>query len=305
MTIPAPGSGLGGMFSSAGININSLTANPGQGAASGGRMSGSSSIYMGKNPAYSPFTVGGTQMARTGPYAEGLGKRPSVSEDRMVSYGDAQNMPLSWSSKEISKFVNSGILYKIPGFSSNMGMPEVMSAWDDALKASYAFSQSGGKKWTPWDVIDSYKTGTGGYGEVKQGDWMVDAATGAKIKYVGPRSKTQVDKHVDLSSAEDVQAITTNALTQLLGRAPTEKEVAQYKATINGYEKAHPQVTTTTQQINAQGEAGGTSSTTTGGATTEGRQALISEETVGSQEYNKYQAGTTYYNALLAMMGGG
>jgi len=226
-------------------------------------MSGSSSIYMGKNPAYSPFTVGGTQMARTGPYAEGLGKRPSVSEDRMVSYGDAQNMPLSWSSKEISKFVNSGILYKIPGFSSNMGMPEVMSAWDDALKASYAFSQSGGKKWTPWDVIDSYKTGTGGYGEVKQGDWMVDAATGAKIKYVGPRSKTQVDKHVDLSSAEDVQAITTNALTQLLGRAPTEKEVAQYKATINGYEKAHPQVTTTTQQINAQGEAGGTSSTTT------------------------------------------
>jgi hypothetical protein len=313
MVLPNPTPGLGStggqdylnkMFAAAGASsMNDMMSNPGGGAVSGGKISAGSPIYMGKNPAASPYNVGGTTMSKTGPYAGGLNKRPSVSQDRTMSYAEAQNIPLSWSKKEISNFVSKGIFYGLPHFDSNMGMPEIASAWDDLLQASYGFSQGGGKKWTPWDVMDSYK-GSGTNSEIRDGDWMVDASTHAKIKYVGPRSTTQVNKHVDLSSAEDVQAITTNALTQLLGRAPTDKEVAQYKATINGYEKSHPQVTTTTQQINAEGVATDSSSTTSGGATDAGRQTLISDKTVGSQEYNKYQAGTTYYNALLAMIGG-
>lgn len=301
MAVPVPGSNMLDMYQAAGINYSGLSSQPGASTVSYGKISPSSPIYMGKTTLTSPYGLG--SVAKTGPYAGGINKPPKASSDRTMTYAEAQMEPLSWDPSTLSKFVNSGILYKVPGFGANMGMPEVMDQWDNMLQRAFTFSQKGDKKWTPWDVVNSYNTGATA-GEIKQGDWMVDAATNAKIKYVGPRSTTQVNKHVDLSSAEDVQAITTNALTQLLGRAPTDKEVAQYKATINGYEKAHPQSTTTTTQISAEGVAGDTSSTTTGGATDAGRQALISQGAVGTPEYNKYQAGTTYYNALLAMIGG-
>lgn len=300
-------------FAGAGIDLQKLMQSPG-GASLSGQLSPNSPIYFGHSKGQA--TIKGKKNAQPGPYAPGYatpfsGGYKLTSDtsqpagDINKSYADAQQMPLSWDQATLSKFVNTGILYKIKGFGPDMGMPEIMSAWDDQLQAAHAFSQGSGKKWSPWDVMNSYNSKPGQFGEIKQGDWMVDAATGAKVKYVGPRSTTQTNKRIDLSSAEDVQAITTNALTQLLGRAPSDKEVAQYKATLNGYEREHPQVTTTTQQIDAQGVAGDTSTTSSGGVTDAARQALITDKTVGTPEYNKYQAGTTYFNALLQMIGGG
>lgn len=221
------------------------------------------------------------------------------------TYDSARAMPFQWSSDILKQFVNQGILNKVPGFSSGMGMPEIVSAWDDLVKASIAFNQSDpNRKWTPWDVLNSYQT-DGKFGTIKKGDWLYDVATGEKVKYVGPKSKTQTDKRIDLSSAEDVKALTTQVLTQTLGRAPTAAEVAQYKATLNAQEQANPTITTQTQTLNDMGEVVSTKTNTSGGLSADAKAQLLSDKSKQGPEYGKYQSGTTYYNAMMQMIAGG
>jgi hypothetical protein len=292
------------------VDMNALVAQlqnnalSGTSANSAGPIQNNSIIYFGHG---APSLTGGSRDVAHGMPTEVQGQ-PS-----QMSYQDARLMPLSWTPDQIKKFVNQGILNKVPGFNANMGMPDVVSAWDDLVKASYSFnsgSQSDGRKWTPQDVMDTYSAQKGQYGTIRQGDWMVDAATGEKVKYVGATTKTTTSRSINLSSAEDVQAITTQVLTQALGRAPTPKEVAQYKATINAQEKANPTVTTTTSKITPDVAAGTAdvtdqSSVTTGGVSAAAQQQLIQDSAQKTQEYAKYQAGTTYYNAMMSMLAGG
>lgn len=270
-----------------------------------GPVQNNSTIYFGFG---APATTGGDRQI-----AHGLPTQPSDQQPSQMTYQDARLLPLSWSQDQLKEFVNKGILYKMPGFNTNMGMPDIVSAWDDLVKASYSFNSgtsAGGQKWTPFDVMDSYTAQKGQYGTVKQGDWVVDAQTGERIKYTGPTSKTTTSKQFNLSSTGDVQALTTQVLTQALGRAPTPKEVAQYKATLNQQEARNPQVTTTTSQLTpdmatGQVSVGDQTQATTGGLSSAAEQQMVLNQAQQSQEYAKYQAGTTYFNALLQMLGGG
>lgn len=268
---------------------NAAMASPGQGFV----LSPTSNIYLGK---------------ATGlPYGGGLGV--GVLKDQFMTYQQAQSLPGVWADSNpdmLKQFINTGILNKVPGFHAGMGMDQVFDVWDNMLQSSWAINQKGsGKKWSPWDVLNSYANPKGTYGTVRQGDWLYDAATGQKIKYVGPRSKTTTSRDVNLSSAEDVKALTTQVLTQALGRAPTTAEVAQYRSTINAQESANPTVTTTTQTLNDQGEAVSQSSKTTGGFDAAAQQQLVQDQASQTPEYAKYQGGTTYWNALMQMMTGG
>lgn len=221
-----------------------------------------------------------------------------------VDYNTALGIPLSWSEAEKRDFISKGILYKMPGFNADMGAPELMDAWKSLVDSSVEFSQNSGKNWSPQDVMNSYANDDKNFGTIRKGDWLYDAATGEKIKYVGPRTKTTTSKNVNLSSYEDVKALTTQMLTELLGRAPTMEEVAQYKSTIGGYEKANPEVTTTTSTLNDMGETVSQSSTTEGGVSSAARQQLIQDQATNTPEYGKFQSGTTYFNALMQMLGG-
>lgn len=226
------------------------------------------------------------------------------------SYDNAVALPVTWDQNTLKQFVNKGILNKVPGFDTSMGMPEIQGAWQRLVDASTIFNAgSGEKKWTPWDVLDSYGGEGKSYGTVTKGDWVFDVATGERIKYVGKTSRTSTQKKFDLSSPEDVKVLTGQVLRELLGRAPNDKELAQYKASINGYEKAHPTVTKTTEQLSpdlASGSVDVTSqtSTTSGGVSDAARASLVQDPTVDTKEFGKYQAATTYYDALLQMMGG-
>jgi len=228
-----------------------------------------------------------------------------------MAYQDARLLPLSWSADQVKQFVNQGILNKNPDFGPNMGMPEIISAWDNAVKASFEWNQGsapGARVWTPQDVLDSYSGQKGQFGTVKQGEWMVDAQTGERVKYLGPTSRTSTTRQINLSSAGDVQALTTQVLTQALGRAPTPKEIAQYKATLNAAEKANPQVTTTKSQLIPDAATGSVtignqSSTTTGGLSSAAEQAMVQNQAQASPEYAKYQSATTYFNSLLNLLG--
>jgi hypothetical protein len=187
-----------------------------------------------------------------------------------------------------------------------MGLPDILDQWDELLKTSFELNQNipaGSKKWTPFDVMNSYADNSQN-GLIKSGEWMIDPTTGERVKYVGPKSKTQTSTSVNLSSAEDVKALTNQVLTQALGRAPTADEVAQYKSTINAQEQANPSSTTQTQTLNDMGEVTNTSSTTTGGLSAAAEQQSVLDKAKESPEYGKYQSATTYWGALMQAIGG-
>lgn len=234
-----------------------------------------------------------------------------------MDYEQARMLPTGWSPERLKQFVNKGIMYGIPGFDVGMGMPEIVAAWDDLVKASAAFSV-GGKKWTPWDVMESYGgSGEGGkFGTMTKGDWVYDVATGERLKYVGKTTRKTKSEQVDLSSAEEVQALVTQVLREALGRAPNEKELARFKATISGFEKENPTVTEVTEtateeSIAAAMASGGDvftgaqqKSVTSGGVTDAARAQLVTDPTQDTQEYGKFQSGTTYWDAMMQMIGG-
>lgn len=239
-----------------------------------------------------------------GPVGFGGGGNIDFTGSEEMNYSEAKLIPLEWDAAKKRDFISKGILYKIRGFNADMGMPELMDAWDDMVKSAQAFSTDK-QKWTPWDVMNSYqKDEKSGTIKSKDGDWLLDAATNEKIKYIGPRTKTTTDKRINLSSAEDVRAITTQMLTELLGRAPTPDELAKYRTSINGYESDNPEITKTTSHYDDQKEVVSQESTTAGGTTDAARQSLIQDSAVKTQEYGKFQSGTTYFNALMQMLGG-
>lgn len=229
-----------------------------------------------------------------------------------TTYQDAQSLPGQWAANDPSRyksFLSKLILYKYPSASSDMGLPEAMSAWDDLLKMAITLNKAQGKNvtknWTPWDILETYNRPAGSMGTYKSGDWLIDSATGEKVKYVGPKTKTSTQTAIDLSNPEQVQAIATQTLTQMIGRAPTDKELAQFKATLNGYERANPETTTTTDTYNDMGEVSASNVVHAGGVTDAARQTVLGEGVQKTKEYGKYQSGTTYFNALMSMVGGG
>ena len=228
-----------------------------------------------------------------------------------LSYQDAALAPTTWDQKQLSQFVNSGIIHKITGFSPGMGMPQIQAAWQSMVDASVLFNSNlkdGQSPWSPQDVMDTWSDNKGKFGTMVKDGWKYDVATGERIAYMGPKTKTTTSTNIDLSSAEQVQAIATSALQQALGRNPNAKELAQFKSTIAGFERANPTRTTTTQTLTPDLATGtvdvsNQSSTTTGGVTDAARAQLIQNQEQGTPEYNKYQQGN-YFQMLMGMLGG-
>jgi hypothetical protein len=156
----------------------------------------------------------------------------------------------------------------------------------------------------------------GKFGTMTKGDWVYDVATGERLKYVGKTTRKTKSEQVDLSSAEEVQALVTQVLREALGRAPNEKELARFKATITGFEKENPTITEVTEtateeSIAAAMASGGDvftgaqqKSVTSGGVTDAARAQLVTDPTQDTQEYGKFQSGTTYWDAMMQMIGG-
>lgn len=271
--------------------IGGIMANPGGGSSAAfGKPSDNSLIYMGK---------GNTQLTeRQAAKAEG-GYAPMARPtqgNNMQAYSQVRLAPLDWTDDQMAKFVNQGVMNKVPGFDVNMGMPEILSAWDDLVKSSFAMNSKdpNNPRWTPQDVMNTYSNPKGKFGTVRKGDWEYDVATGEKVRYVGPLSKTTTATQINELTRADALALARNSMATMLGRAPSDGEVGMYLNILNGYEKSNPQVTTTTTNINPEtGESESSSSVTKGGTTAAGKQALIEEQMKQSPEYGAYQAATT------------
>ena len=269
------------------------------GGTTTGKLTDNSQIFTG-------WSVSRNRAAADGKAAPGQVKTPVYQ-----TYAQAKQAPLSWSDEQLAQFVNKGMMAKAKGFDVNMGMPDIMSTWDDLLKSAYGFNQADPShpKWTASDILDTYANPKGKFGEVQKGDWMYDIATGEKTKYVGPLQKTTTATTINELNRQDALALTKQSMSQLLGRAPTNDEVTQYMNLLNGYERANPDIATTTENIDpTTGQA--TSSTTTRqgsarmGPTAPGRQALLESQLQKTPEYGAYQAATTGMSWLMAAING-
>lgn len=261
--------------------------------------------------AFTSRTASPTDMVKVGKKylpsvrAEGIGYVSPSSGS--TSYQNAQSLPGVWYNNNpgaYKDFINKAILYKIPKASPDMGVAEALDIWDDLLQTAIGLSKSTGQQWSPWDVLESYNRKPGSLGTSRQGDWLIDNATGERVKYVGPKTKTTTSRAVDLSSPEEVHALAQQALTQMIGRAPTDKELAQFKASLNAFERENPEITTTTETYNDMGEVIATDAVRSGGASEAALSGLIQKDVKETKEYGKYQGGTTLFNALLQMVGG-
>lgn len=220
-----------------------------------------------------------------------------VDEDDWRSLNEARVMPQRWTDQERDEFVRSGVMRKIPGFNENMGLPEILAQWDDMVKLSQQMGQQG-IKMSPWDIMNTYKNREGT--TYKKGNWEYDAVTDQPVRYIGPLERTSTNTRVALSTREDALALAKQSMAQILGRAPRPEEVSNYLALLNGYEQANPETSTTVSRIDpTTGEVASSSTTSSGGVTAAGRNALLEERMLKTDEAGAYQAATTYMSALM------
>lgn len=240
----------------------------------------------------------GKKKVRQQYFDEELGMRAqTIEEDNYMSVAAASAMPGRWTDKERDEFVRSGVMRKIPGFNENMGLPEIMSEWGNMVDKSELLSQQG-IQMSPWDIMNTYKNREGT--TYKKGNWEYDAVTDQPVRYVGPLSKTDTSTRTELSTREDALALAKTSMAQILGRAPRPEELSNYLALLNGFERANPTTSTTTQTIDpTSGEVVSSATQTAGGVTQPGRQALLTEQMLGTDEAGAYQAATTYHSALM------
>lgn len=246
-----------------------------------------------------------------GPYAPGYKPEQNrfTQEREMTSFQDASRMPMDWDEKQLKEFVNKAILYKVPDASPDMGMPEILNIWDDMLRVAWATSTPD-KPVTPWDILDSYAKTDGKFGTTVQNGWVIDLSTGKRIGYKGDLTKKTKRTEVNLTSPEEVHALMNQALADALGRAPTDNELAAFRASVAGMEAARPQTSevTTTYKPNLEtGELEEVSSNavSSGGVSSGDIQQAASQAAKGTPEYGKYQSGTTYFDAMMQMITGG
>lgn len=160
----------------------------------------------------------------------------------------------------------------------------------------YAVSESAnfvaiGQKLTPWDVVgmmsDPNARAKDGNGSPYANKTITTTATGVKM--------------IDSDTAH---AVVKSIFQSAVGRNPNAVELARYGGLITGYAQGHPTTRTTTTKHDELGSATDSSVTESGGYTDAGLNSALQDKVSQSKEYGSYQAATTYYNALMQMVGG-
>lgn len=208
------------------------------------------------------------------------GPTPQVPD--VKNYQDAVNQFYMWDDATKAKFRSE--LALAGANTDQMSDGQLAKAWESYVAQSGAYWQNGnGRGLTPWDILAMDRTN-----REKQ----------------GPTKTTSTSTALDISTRQDAQAIAQSAARSLLGRDPTQSEITKLLGTLNQYERNNPRVTTS-ESIQQPGGGGTQTSTTTGGVSDAARQVLAQEQAKQNPEYGAYQAATTYYEAMMQVLGRG
>jgi len=201
--------------------------------------------------------------------------------DKTSKSSEVANQYYNWSSATKNKFLTQLGLSGID--TSQINDAQTAQYWA-AYVGQAASYYAAGQKMTPWDILAK---------DMQQRESYLNT----------PRSVTQTSTATDLSTGEDAHAIFLQAAQSLLGRDPTKNEISSFQKALNKYETANP--TTTTQTTNYMGDTvTGQTSTTKGGVDDSSRTLMAMEDVKADPEYGAYQAATTYFDAMMEMIGG-
>lgn len=213
------------------------------------------------------------------------GQRHAYDDVRTLT--TAENDVYTWSDAEWATFGKK--LAAIGAIDDPNNRFAIAAAWKSAVDQAAKYYQAG-KKLTPWDVVN-----------IK--GFSVDGSNPKGSPYANQTiSRTQKNtNYIDDSTADGY----TRAIFQnTVGRDPTAAEMSRYRFLITGYEKGHPQVSTTTTHYDAHGNPLNEESTTQANPDGTGLQEQMLQTAKADPEYGAYQAATTYYNATMDLIHG-
>ncbi|UVD39695.1 hypothetical protein SEA_ROSEPHARIE_10 [Streptomyces phage RosePharie] len=216
-----------------------------------------------------------------GGYEGAYGPMIPLRKEKTGKLSDVANQYYNWDDKTKNKFLSQ---LNLAGYdTSGLRDSQIAQLWGNyAAQAAQYYGQ--GRKLTPWDILARDREQREAYMNT-------------------PRTVTQTSTAYDLSTREDAQAIFLQAAQSLLGRDPTKAEIGSFQKALNAYEKANPTVTTQTSHY--MGDTLQSQSSTTKGGVKEGaRQLMAVEDIKRDPEYGAYQAATTYFDAMMEMIGG-
>lgn len=227
--------------------------------------------------------VSNVYMGNSGKY---VGSR-FVSSDKVQTADQAELNFYTWSMDETRAWGQR--LYKAGILKDPTDYDSMFSVWKAAVAKSAAF-YAVGKKVTPWDVIGIQENLSG-----------VGGPNGPRVGK--PKTVRRVDKNIQNLSPADADAYTKQVFQDMVGRDPTDGELAKYRSMLIGLSAKNPQVTTTTSNYDAEGVLTGSVSNTTGGFTSGMAQSAVQGGVDSTAEYGTYLAAVKYYNALQGALG--
>lgn len=201
--------------------------------------------------------------------------------DKTSKLSAVANQYYNWDPKTKDKFLTQ---LNLAGYdTNNLRDDQVAQLWAGYAQQAAAY-YAAGNKMTPWDILAKDRQ--------------------AREAYMNtPRSVTQTSTNYQMSTREDAHALFLQAAQSLLGRDPTKSEISTFQKALNAYEKKNPTVTTTTS--NYVGDQLKSQSSTSKGGVSENARALMAQEDIKKDpEYGAYQAATTYFDAMMQMIGG-
>lgn len=123
-----------------------------------------------------------------------------------------------------------------------------------------------------------------------------------------PRTEVQVNKSIDLFSAQDARGLARQTMQQVLGRDPTEDEYEDFVTALNTSARANPTITRTRTRYDAEGNVVSSVSRSRGGLGSAGVNQTLQDEAESTPGWAEWQAIGTYlpevFNALGATVPG-
>lgn len=173
---------------------------------------------------------------------------------------------------------------------------------NDTAQRAYGVQQSTGLKVGVLNYWDYYRQSTGVGLNVYASSGGGAGGGGAGGGYSGPVTSKSKQTSVDLTDPSNARALVDAAMTQYLGRRPTDKEYGSFLQQLNAMEEKNPSVTTQTSTTTA---GTGSSSTVAKQKTTGGSNAqqYAVEYARGQEGAAEYTAATTVADAFISLLG--
>lgn len=201
----------------------------------------------------------------------------------------ASNAIFGWDLADQKAFAKK--VWYLGGISSPEDIAGAWKVWQQAVQVAAGFSAAGNPM-DPQDVVDLMLTGDAGAAKAR-----------AQHKLAGKTITTQKANPINLADPAEVRVFLDEAFRTKMGRAPTDAEVRTLTDSLHAAQKAHPGMSQVQTTYDANGNVASQQQLkATGGVNPD---IFLNDQIANDPEAASYQAGTTYFNALMGALGPG